>query len=562
VVGTIFANEPYVYIKSRIGQMTEWADALQDFQQYWAVEEVGAYSVLSEAAIDFIKNGTMIIKNVWVHDIQPRLIYNERGKVERVEQTMYRGPKWFLCDLSDIRVPYEAKDLQTCQFLAHDVRLRWQEVLRRERVLGMYKSGFAEELKQHVTVPLQNDENEEAKKDLQGLRQVYPWLFETMKLTEMWMFYQVEAGKPEVPILVTIHEDSGKIARAIHHPLMSGQRPFSMARYMRRPNQFWGIGVAQSLKDLAEELSTIHNQTVDSGTIANVKCFKAKKNSGVTPNEKAYPGKIFFLDNMDDLEEFMLGEIKASSFKLSEEVMLWGEKRSGVSDYTLGRESGVMKSRATARGTLALISEGNRRFDLSLREFRGMYEELVKQNIELHQQYEPGGREWLRNMEVFSVAFPPTDIRHRLTFECSASSAAMNKQVEQETNIMLLDRAGAVYQMLMNYMQIATSPQAPPPMQKLAVQAAQSYHKLAQKVFKSLNVTDVETYLPKIEGALSEAIQFATAGAMAQPPGVGGVAGTPPPGTPGNGGGNGQAGPPMFNMGGNAGGQKQSGVAQ
>lgn len=503
IVGTMLSNDPYVYIRPRMKEVQELSEDLQNFEQFYFDEQLNLFEVLTDATHYLVKNGTVVLKNIWVEERKPRIFYDNKGRITRTDVVTFRGPKWYLVPLDHLTIPYNTKDLQTTHFVGHHVDRRLPEIQAQEK-RKIYREGFADSIKAYQvnTLAQTSERVEENQEQAMGLKNTSPWLFNPFRLTELYITYDVK-NEGEIPILLTFSREAKKVARLTYHPQFNGLRPFMSGTYISRPNQFFGIGVAEALSQLTEEVSTIHNQTVDSATIANVKCFKAKKGRGINANERAYPGKIFFLDDLDDLQEFMLGEVKASSFRLSEEVSLLAEKRSGVNDYTLGRESGVLKSRATARGTLALISEGNRNLDLKLRSMRQLLAEGTKQNIELHQQFEPEGREWIKGKEVFQQLFPPYDVRRRMAFQCSAPDSAMNKQVEQEVNQVLMQQAGGIYDKLIQFVQIATSPQTPPALQQLAMQSAKSYHALIEKTLRSFNITEVERYLPNVSEVLN-----------------------------------------------------------
>jgi len=244
-------------------------------------------------------------------------------------------------------------------------------------------------------------------------------------------------------------------------------------------------------------------------TIANVKCFKRRR--GTEPVGKIFPGKTFVLDDTTDLVEFSLGEVHQSNFVLHSLLRDYHERRTKVTDYTLGKESASMKSRATATGTLALLQESGRHFDLVINNSRKALSELAYQIIELYAQYRPEKVLAIDGGEgIEEVMLPDIDIsnlRETYSFTCAATSLSVNKEIEKQSNLMLLQTLGGIFSQMIQLISTVMAPQVqiPEELKQFVYGVIRSYYTMAQDLVRSFEKIDVASYLPELPEVVKEA---------------------------------------------------------
>src|SRR5690606_16669955 len=95
---------------------------------------------------------------------------------------------------------------------------------------------------------------------------------------------------------------------------------------------------------------------------------------------------------------------------VEQQAAFWAEKRSGVNAYSMGVESPIAGSRATATGTTALINEGNMRFWVSIDDMRAAIVDLFYLTLQLEQQLRPEGTPI---SETRTLQLPQGDLRSR-----------------------------------------------------------------------------------------------------------------------------------------------------
>jgi hypothetical protein len=279
---------------------------------------------------------------------------------------------------------------------------------------------------------------------------------------------------------------------------------------MSRTNSIFGKGILEMCEHLQEATNTVFNQTIDNATIANAKCFKARK-SAKNDIGDVYPGKTFYLDDPTDIEEFMIGDIKQSNFLIHNLLQAYIERRTKVTDYTAGRESSLMKSRATATGTLALLQESGRHFDLVINNSRNALVELAYQTIELYLQYRPDKFFEVTDdkglMKTIQLPMNISNVREEYQFYCTATSLAVNKEIEKQTSLLLMQQLSGIFEQMTKLLMMLYSPQMqlPPDIQKFTAEVLRSYFNLAKDLVLAFEKTDVSSYIPELPDIVKQA---------------------------------------------------------
>jgi len=195
-----------------------------------------------------------------------------------------------------------------------------------------------------------------------------------------------------------------------------------------------------------------------------MQCFKGRKGSNITSKTEIYPGKFFALtDPEKDLMVMAMGQ----AFQLNPAFMrmIWelGERRAGVSDYALGRES-AQSRRPTATGTLALIQEGQRRFDLTIRDIRYAFDDfgmfyltMMHERLPAKLAYMVLGKEGRWVQEFLDV--PGVPPYHALAVRCSLSNVATNKEIEKATAMQTFGLLAQYYDRIMQLVMLRENPQ-------------------------------------------------------------------------------------------------------
>uniref|UniRef100_A0A6M3KZB9 Putative portal protein n=1 Tax=viral metagenome TaxID=1070528 RepID=A0A6M3KZB9_9ZZZZ len=502
-MNAIFSIRPFIQVKpKKKGVDREDCSRLERFLDQIFTNVLDLYKYGAQWLLEKNKMGTGFLKCYWNFD-----------KKKKGEKLVTKDQAALtVIDIEDLIFPVNAKDLESCQWVAQSIITSLEKLACKEK-LGIYKN--VNDIK---SFPKAQTADEDTGSDVKGTKDSVEKLARTSQaalgeyqIHEVWLDYDVDNDGYEERTLLTFHKPSGTKLRWIYAPYDHGRRPFIDDKYQERVNRIYAKGICEISEYLQDGINTVFNQAIDNMTIANVKCFKGRK-SARKDIGKIFPGKVFWLDDPTDIEEFLLGEVHQSNFVLHDLLRDYHERRTKVTDYTLGKESSILKSRATATGTLALLQESGRHFDLIINNTRKALVELSYQIIELYAQYDPskiflidGGKE----QEAIEISLPNNleNLREEYDFYCTATSLIVNKEIEKQTNLMLTQQLGGIFQQMLQLLMVVFNPQMqlPEEVKSFIFSLLRSYAKMSEDLIRSFEKIDVESYLPELPDVIKKA---------------------------------------------------------
>jgi hypothetical protein len=308
-----------------------------------------------------------------------------------------------------------------------------------------------------------------------------------------------EDGYPEEYEAVW-HHDSKQLLHYDVNKRAFGKRPYFHAPYVRKEGEFDGLGICEQIEQYQAEISTMHNQRIDNATIANNVMLKGRPSNFITERSRWYPGKIWLVNDINDLEPLDLPRSYRST--MDEESMTIGlaERRIGISDAQLGRES-TLTNRAAATTMLALMEQGAQRDDLSVTLARDAFQRYGELILEAFQIYGLPDIESSTSPESILGAEHGARVRQLVDREdnvlglvgvtIDVSTRAINKEMERQANQQL-------YGMIMNHivqvtkiMPMALNPQAPPQVQQFFVRALEAAETVLRRVVEDSGTYDL-----------------------------------------------------------------------
>ena len=146
----------------------------------------------------------------------------------------------------------------------------------------------------------------------------------------------------------------------------SGFRPFIAASDYLDPDEFWGIGDIEPVKDLQYEANEIENQTIDNIKLITNRMWKIGTNAGVDLGTLiSYPGNVVQATDINQVDPIKVQDIPVSSREQRERLQGLIQNISGVSDFSRGATAPGATD--TVGGITALIEEANQRFAYKIR---------------------------------------------------------------------------------------------------------------------------------------------------------------------------------------------------
>lgn len=271
--------------------------------------------------------------------------------------------------------------------------------------------------------------------------------------------------------------------------MRDGNRPWVIAQLIRRKNRMLGKTPAEGVSETEHEVNTIHNQRLDAGTMSIIPPLFYRAMSGTNPELlHIKPGLAIPLDDVNDAKWMQMPNNVLQSFQEEKMLLELSDSIMGVGPLQMGQESPVNRSRSTARGTLAIISQGNQRTSslaVRLRQplakvinlYRSMWAQNIPDGIEDRLLGVDGDR-------LFPEGLSVEDLEGNFSVILEADPTAGDKQAENE-NIM------ARYQMGLQNPLILQNPAA--------------LWELTADVFRGSGKLDIEKYLgpkPKVAGII------------------------------------------------------------
>ena len=511
------------------------AKPMQDFMQYLAQDTLHMYDVIYRAALEFVKLGTCITKSGWTFERRNALVYESNGQIVRQTQ-MLSQPFVDHVSLLDFVMPAEAYHIQPDQqggaaWCAERIWLNLGQFLARAQGQEPFAPDYDPAAVQLVSKFL------ESYTSSQGSVEETRWKLDDnqpshLRRIELWeghcRFDATGTGTVD-DIVVVFHLPSRTMLRATPQPYRHGKRPYEEARYFRGDG-FYGIGECEQSEMFQETLSAVLNYQIDNVFAVNSPMIGVKLGANVVANEPIYPLKQWILDDPSkDIREIKLSDMYQSLPQLAQILQNWGERRTGINDIQLGNPA-QLPARTPATSMLSLLQEGNRRFDLSLKDFRSMLDRTGQRTLQNLQQFlsnpiqNPGAMPTLQMIVqtlgapeggyvAQKLAIPLENIEAGLGVAITATSGSINKEVEKQSFMSLLQLQASMFMpMYLELAQILGNPQLQimaPVVVQTAAQLFKGTSELQQRLYEQFDIRNTEDVLVNAAVLLDLAAQTA-----------------------------------------------------
>lgn len=543
LMGLLFAADNMWSCQPLNAEMVDYAPRLQEFLQWAQDAELNIYPAVADYLLEKCKLGTGILKTRYTREQKRVYQFREtdQGVSEQITTLLINDhPVVQHVSLFDFLLPASASDIQNAPWCGERLTLTWGQ-LKNRVAAGLYQNV------QNLGSWWARDRGSRQTMLMEALDANSPGIGDKFELWECWLDYDVDGSGEPMAIVATIHLPTMSVMRIDYNPFFNQEKPYAESRYLRQEKRFYGIGLCEMLDQFQDEISTMHNQRLDNATLANSSMFKARKGIGIKQDEPIFPGRWFLLDNMEDVTPMTMGQRYDSTVSYEELTLQYATRRTGVSDWISGADS-PSANYGTATNAVQQLREGTKRFDQVLREDRRCLGIIGRQVVELYQQYNQHGKEYLAmgqtdGAKVHTILqFPLELIRLSVSIELTATSASMNKEVEIRTNQLIMQMVMTFYQQIMTGVSYMTNPQIHPAIQQLASQMVQGGVTLMRRILDDYGVQDTDALVPILGGAINSgqqqlnSFQNAAGGEQGGPPQSGGPAGMAPSGQSDSGG--------------------------
>jgi hypothetical protein len=310
-------------------------------------------------------------------------------------------------------------------------------------------------------------------------------------LYECWFPYVVQGKRFQ--LIWTYHLQTKKTLKAVFNWLPDNSIPYVKAVLGYDGERSYGFGFCEMLKDYQEEVSAIHNRRGDASTLANCNIYRIGGGTQVDSQFSVYPNAIWPGED-GSLEVIPMGRTANETIKDEMMTLQLAQDRAGIGPSSAGQGSGTInkKNAYSAMGTYAVMQEGDTRSNLSKTGFK-------------HAHYCLGR---LKTMYDAEFGISPKDLRifgeqskylkealenvkqRRLALPIRAATGSINKEVEKQNEMLLLNNHRAHWQQQAQIMQALQSPMLSPDQKDYLWQTFIAANALMAKIDKDFGIND------------------------------------------------------------------------
>lgn len=422
------------------------ADPVQCIQTIMKSEQVlaDAISKISDQdAYEVTKNGKKIKLEV-VQKNGRLCIYTEREEVIRqCPQVSAINPE----DISfNSDCPY---DLQKADHIYERYWLTMDQI-RREVKKGIFDASDTELEEIEKLADVSIDEQDEtttvktSREEITGAAETFregdP---EKVELIDAYIKYDINDDGFDEEIIVTVPRNKSDIILRVNRledVYRHGYRPFVMFYMNPISNTIWSQGIPQMVEPLQNEINVIHNQRVDAGQINNTPFGWFQPGAGMSKDRMPIrPGYMNPVADVNQVKMHVPSNVTQWGFQEEQNLYTLLERRTKVSDITIGRTGEFQGAARTATGVQALNAQQATGFDIYIRRVQEGWKNLLQQIMALYQQYMPKDRFYriVGNHGDPDYVVSKENLMGKMDMIFTGNSLSTDREVERNTTTFL-----------------------------------------------------------------------------------------------------------------------------
>lgn len=493
-------------VTARRPEFQQLAEATEDFLEWAQHNELDIHGPVGDWLLEVHKLGTGILKQRYTREMKKVYEWRELDNGATWQQQavvlLQDKPAMHHVRLHNFYIPAGFAKPADAPWVSECIPMTWQAYMNRVKA-GLYIG--SDRVGSYFFSPPQRQYQRQ-------LDQISGYVASQNKLIdfyEFWLDFDIDGDGWDEALVCTIHLASQTYVRLDFNPFFNQEKPYSAARFMRDPNSFYGIGLGEMLDHFQEEITAMHNQRIDSGSIGNSQMIATSKGeTSIKQDEKIYPGKHWRLNDVNAIKAIEFGSPgTATSIEIEQTTRNEAQRRTGVNDYVQA-QAGPATAYGTAYTTQQMILASSKRFGETLREVRAALGESGTRILELYQQYNPRGKTYMAlgqregGMAALMLKFPLDLIRRGLLVGVTAIDAETSKDSQIRTTTIVMQTLMQFYSGYLNAMSYASNPGLPSPVRQAAMMMASGSSQLMEKLLHLYGVQDITSMLPMVQGAL------------------------------------------------------------
>lgn len=380
VMTSLFALEEFAVVKvpppnEQINQ------GLSKFVNYQLLENgVDMYRFCDNAFLEGFKLGSMVGKVGW-YRVEKTVIREIGDESNEFTVVTKQGPCADNVPLANFLMPFSAQSVESAPWVGEEHNPTAYEFKDMCDSGFFYEDTWEKVAYFETTFNSQEQSSYKYQRELEELQDQTTLWPKNIGFVEFWTCWNVDNnpnGKKK-EIVVYYHRMSRRIIGVRYNWYDDLRKPYRTGKYFNVENRWAGIGAGKQTKVFQKEVTVQHRQRLDNATIANIRMFKINKMAGYSPGEPIFPGKLWFVDNMDDIESLEAGEVYPSSFNDEIQTLQYAQQRNGVNDLNLGMPQ--VGTPGTATSDMQRLQEGSRKYDYTTKNFKRFAQEIAQDVI-------------------------------------------------------------------------------------------------------------------------------------------------------------------------------------
>ncbi len=513
IFGLILATKPMWRPKALVEGMThEDSESLSEGMEFWSKFQLRLPEIFDSGIYRAFKTGQCMVKGPWIEDRRWKVsgLSDDGKSVKQKEVTQsYLDLRPIAFD--DVWVnPITVQWLRDARQIYHRLRLTKEEVLWRS-ANSIWDPTAADKL---LTTPESSSGTARESQATEAGIDLTKDVVRPYTAIEATFDYELERGKTYELVVTFNPKVSGKdgYLRGYYNPYEKLKHCWGELKFMPREDFIYGYSIPEIIEQSQEEQAQIHNARRDSNTIGNIPTFKKKRYAdSPNPSSEWYPGKVFELEAMDDMDVLNLQVNYNSMIDEEKHIMFLAEQYTGVSAPMQGYGAGVLQGKRgiyNAGGTLALLAEGNRRLDIYLHRARYPFHDIGNLIFQSYKQFRPDGPEYIAWGEkgnaikkAFKLSNEPSEYPG-FFFNISASDASANKEVDRTGLLLMANTMAGYYRQIVEAS--ATVSQLPKghPLMEVLLTVLDGAKDLASRLLFAFDIGDRKRLLPDVREIL------------------------------------------------------------
>lgn len=417
--------------------------------------------------LQMTKNGTAVMMSGY-REVKTHVVQSYDGS--EIKVPVYRQKGTFIegIDIKDFFMPFYAQEIDESPWVGHRFTIS-EYTLKQMVAAGQLAPDAYENLNGYYIGVTIDDKVLSSTEELTNTVPIYP---SEIELVRVLLDFDVDNNGEESSIEVIFHENSRQILSLTY----AEERDYEKGVYFPMEYRWYGYGIAKQNNQFQEEVTAQHRQRLDNATIANMAMFKVKKSAAwIKDDEPIFPGKKWFVEDMDDIQPIFIGDVKASAYNNENQVVIYSQQRTGVNELTLGMPN--IGTPGTASDSLARVQESNRKFDYTYNNKKDFLNRVVYRAAMNIFKYGPTQRDvykFLPNPVETELFFRKNieELKNKLVFNIQLAGAKNNKVLDRNTYTQLAGMQTQYWTQIMALAQQAGDPNMVQEVAKAAMRAA------------------------------------------------------------------------------------------